>query len=38
MMEKAVHELKNISRFKKGFVYNVLCHPHTGGIEIVKAD
>lgn len=34
----AVHELKNISRFKKGFVYNVLCHPHTGGIEIVKAD
>lgn len=34
----AVHDLKHIRQFKKGVVYSVLCHPHTGGIEIVKAD
>ncbi len=34
----AVHDLKTVSQFKTGFVYKVLCHPHTGGIEIVKAD
>lgn len=34
----AVHDLKTIRQFKKGVVYSVLCHPHTGGIEIVKAD
>ena len=32
----AVHDLKSISEFKKGFVYKVVCHPHSGGIEIVK--
>lgn len=32
----AVHDMKSISQFKKGFVYKVLCHPRTGGIEIVK--
>ena len=32
----AVHDLKAISEFKKGFVYKVVCHPHSGGIEIVK--
>jgi hypothetical protein len=31
----AVHDLKAISEFKKGFVYKVICHPHSGGIEIV---
>lgn len=30
-----VHDLA-ISEFKKGFVYKVVCHPHSGGIEIVK--
>ncbi len=34
----AVHDLHTISQFKTGFVYNVLCHPHTGGIDIQKAD
>ncbi|MCR4938574.1 MAG: hypothetical protein K5930_00530 [Treponemataceae bacterium] len=32
----AVHDLKSVSEFKKGFVYKVVCHPHSGGIEIVK--
>ena len=32
----AVHDIKNVSSFKKGFVYKVVCHPHTGAIEIVK--
>lgn len=32
----AIHDLKTISQFKTGFVYEVLCHPHTGGIEIRK--
>ena len=32
----AVHDLKSLSEFKKGFVYKVVCHPHSGGIEIVK--
>lgn len=31
----AVHDLP-LSEFKKGFVYQVVCHPHSGGIEIVK--
>ena len=31
----AVHDIKTISQFKKGFVYDIVCHPHTGGIEIV---
>lgn len=31
-----VHDLKSLSEFKKGFVYKVVCHPHSGGIEIVK--
>ena len=34
----AIHELKSISQFKAGFVYELQCHPHTGGIEIRKAD
>lgn len=34
----AIHELKSISQFKTGFVYELLCHPHTGGVEIRKAD
>lgn len=34
----SIHDFKTISQFKKGFVYKVLCHPHTGGIEIVKED
>ena len=34
----AVHDLKHVRQFKKGQIYNVLCHPHTGGIEIVKAN
>lgn len=33
----AVHDIKNIAQFKKGFVYKVICHPHTGGVEIVKS-
>lgn len=32
----AVHDIKNVSQFKKGFVYKVICHPHTGAVEIVK--
>lgn len=32
----AVHDIKNISQFKKGFVYKVICHPHTGAIEIIR--
>ena len=31
----AVHDLQTLSEFKKGFVYKVVCHPHSGGIEIV---
>ncbi len=34
----AIHDLKTIAQFKPGFVYELLCHPHTGGIEIKKAD
>lgn len=34
----AIHDLKTIAQFKTGFVYELLCHPHTGGIEIKKAD
>ena len=30
----AVHDMQGISEFKKGYVYSVVCHPHTGGIEI----
>ncbi len=30
----AVHDMQGISEFKKGYVYSVICHPHTGGIEI----
>ena len=32
----AVHDIKNVYEFKKGFVYEVICHPHTGGIEIIR--
>lgn len=32
----AVHDVKTISSFKKGFVYDIVCHTHSGGIEIVK--
>lgn len=32
----SVHDLKSVAQFKQGFTYKVLCHPHTGGIEIVK--
>lgn len=32
----AVHDIKKVYEFKKGFVYQVICHPHTGGIEIIK--
>ena len=31
-----VHDIQYVSEFKKGFVYKVVCHPHSGGIEIVK--
>ena len=34
----AVHDLKSVSQFKTGFVYSVLCHPHTGGIDLRKDD
>jgi hypothetical protein len=30
----AVHDMQGISEFKKGYTYSVICHPHTGGIEI----
>lgn len=32
----AVHDIKNVNSFKKGFVYKVVCHPHTGAVEIVR--
>ena len=32
----SVHDLKSVEKYKKGFTYKVLCHPHTGGMEIVK--
>ncbi len=31
----AVHDIKELSGFKVGVVYRILCHPHTGGAEIV---
>ena len=34
----ALHELRSISQFKSGFVYSVLCHPHTGGIDLRRDD
>ncbi|MEE1290057.1 MAG: hypothetical protein UHW86_03375 [Spirochaetota bacterium] len=30
----AVHNMPGISEFKKGYTYSIVCHPHTGGIEI----
>lgn len=32
----AVHNMKGITEFKKGSSYKVICHPHTGSIEIQK--
>ena len=32
----AVHDIKNVNSFKKGFIYKVICHPHTGAVEIVR--
>lgn len=32
----AVHDMKEISKFKKGYSYKIICHPHTGSIEIQK--
>ncbi len=32
----SVHDIKEITGFKLGAVYTVLCHPHTGGVEIVQ--
>lgn len=32
----AVHDMKELSGFKSGFVYDVLCHPHTGAVEVVQ--
>lgn len=31
----AIHDIKSISEYKKGFVYEIICHPHTGAIESV---
>lgn len=32
----AVHDIKTIQKFQKGFVYDVVCAPHGGGIIIEK--
>lgn len=32
----AVHNMKGITEFKKGYSYKIICHPHTGSIEIQK--
>ena len=32
----AVHDLQSLADFKIGFVYQLLCHPHSGGVEIVR--
>lgn len=32
----AVHDMKELSGFKSGFVYRVVCHPHTGAVEVVR--
>lgn len=31
----AIHDIQSVSKFKKGFVYKVVCHPHTGALETV---
>ena len=30
----AVHDANNIFEFKKGYTYSLVCHPHTGAIEV----
>ena len=32
----AVHNMNGITEFKKGYSYKIICHPHTGSIEIQK--
>lgn len=32
----AVHDLQSLADFKIGFVYQLLCHPYSGGVEIVR--
>lgn len=32
----SVHDIRSVSNFKTGFVYDIVCHTHSGGIEIVK--
>ena len=32
----AIHELQSIVDFRLGYIYKVLCHPHTGAVEIVE--
>ena len=32
----AVHDMEGISEFKKGYLYSVVCHPHTGAVEIMR--
>lgn len=32
----AVHDLQSLADFKIGFVYQLLCHPHSGAVEIVR--
>lgn len=32
----ALHDLASVADFQEGVVYEVVCHPHQGGVEVIR--